>query len=1116
MTVASESRPTPRFAMFIARSSSRRMLLAMFASSALCGLFLIYTHFVTPRVSRNQEDFRSAPPLPPPPPPRDAREFAERYLKHQPFAQEARYQVKSPDAFIYAQEWEHGDDHKAVRFTPFAMVWTPQGRDDRQAEPMTISCRSAVIQFEAEFRIDKPKPGRMIAGTLFGDVRITGADGLDIKGRHFTFSDEALRIFSDHPVEFAYDKHHGTARGVQMELIRLEQMGEDEMFAVSGIRSIRLRRNVEMTFQVDAKTAASLSAGTSTKKSKPLKDESVPLLITSVGPFDFNLENNIGSFQDQVRVERQTTPIYKDSLETHLLKLFFEEKLRVAKNVSLQPPGGHVLPDLAEEEETETVQPDKKDRFKSFERDLELRRLLAEGPNVLIVSEENTATASMEQFDYDANARVAYMAATSKNRKVRVVQGYSELESPEIRVDHDEDGNVRTVVCRGRGWLKRRDEETGEISLACEWAKQLRKYKDPKSDLQVLEMEPQAIVRAPNRGVGLAADFIKLWFAQIEKKDASPGPTLNLTSSGSPPGVGRTLFRTPDGNVEASPVSTVSSRTGKNSAADKMSKLKFEPNRMLALKNVAMIGPKVQGETDRLEVWFKAADPNVVRLPTNLKPKKTDAQPVSARRNNAVAATSSNGNTSKAPPAEKNEPPLILEADLVRAQVIMFPGETDPEIAEIETHGRVDVKRKASKPGTQSLHMRGNMVRLKNPGGTAQTAHVYGRPALIERPDFQFEGNELHLDRSKNLAWVNGGGVLQLLVTKSMDNKKLKVPVPLRVWWKEQMRFDGRTAQFFGDVRSVLEENEMQCQQMNIELTEQISFVEDADDLGDIFNGDKDTSDKEGVEALGSPGSFSSLARLESQKPTSKKQRPEIFSVLCQDDVMVRSREYKDKKLIAIRHAHFAKFAMNEQTGESEASGPGWITSWNRGGGKRAGLTKTAIARANDPISTEKSEWEYWRVNFVGTTKGNVKHRTATFQDRIKVIYGPVERPLEIIDPDKLSPKNFPKKAVVMRCQKLRGTQHPETKTREAFMEMVADGNAELEGKQFHARADRISFDESKEQYTLRSWAPRKAVIWMQNSVGDEYSPNAGQSMTFRPKDGRLQINQGTVLGGVQ
>ena len=83
-------------------------------------------------------------------------------------------------------------------------------------------------------------------------------------------------------------------------------------------------------------------------------------------------------------------------------------------------------------------------------------------------------------------------------------------------------------------------------------------------------------------------------------------------------------------------------------------------------------------------------------------------------------------------------------------------------------------------------------------------------------------------------------------------------------------------------------------------------------------------------------------------------------------------------------------------------------------------------------------------------------------------------------------------------------------------MEMVADGNAEFEGKQFHARADRISFDESKEQYTLRSWAPRKAVIWMQNSVEDEYSPNAGQSMTFRPKDGRLQINQGTVLGGVQ
>ena len=174
------------------------------------------------------------------------------------------------------------------------------------------------------------------------------------------------------------------------------------------------------------------------------------------------------------------------------------------------------------------------------------------------------------------------------------------------------------------------------------------------------------------------------------------------------------------------------------------------------------------------------------------------------------------------------------------------------------------------------------------------------------------------------------------------------------------------------------------------------------------------------------------------------------------------------------------------------------------------------MARANDPISTDNSKWDYWRVNFVGATKGNVKHRTATFNDRIKVIYGPVTRPLEVIDPDKLSTDNFPEKVVVMRCQKLRGTQHPETKTRDAFVELVADGNAELEGRQFHARADRISFDESKEQYTLRSWAPRKAVIWMQRSITDEYSQNAGQSMTFRPKDGRLQINKGTILGGVQ
>ncbi|MDA1017486.1 MAG: hypothetical protein O3A00_23895, partial [Planctomycetota bacterium] len=955
---------TTQHTMWLARSRSHRFMLAMFASSAMCGLYLAYAHFVTPYVSRDLSEQAKSPPLPPPPPPRDAKEFAKRYLPQQPFAQEARYQVKSPDGFIYSQQWEKAENEKAVRFTPFAMIWMPQGRERDPGktdteQPILITCKSAVIEFESEFKIDHPKPGRIINATLFGDVRIAGPDGLEIRGRHFTFSDEALQIFSDHPVQFRYAKHEGTARGVQMELIRMESPPSDEMFAVSGIRSMRLRRNVFMKVDVDPATARSLSAGGQRRDSPPVTDKSVPLIITSVGPFDFNLETNIGAFRDQVRVEHQTTPIYKDSLETELLTLVFEPKLPVTKPTA--PP------------------PDAPGRFQGFETNLRLRRLTAEGENVLLVSEESTATASMQEFDYDADSRVVYMAATAKNRKVRVVQGYSELESPQIRIQHDVEGNVVSVVCRGRGSLKHRDPVTRDTILACSWAQQLKKYPDPKSDLHIIEMEPQAIVRAPGQQVGLAADFIKLWLEQIEQPtEDSPDSFGNFFSTASvtatPPIDSSTQLGGTESTAGMLTTAMDTDANGENRAGKKKkTKTTYEPKRLLALKNVAIVSPTVQGETDRLEVWIKTVVP---------APPEIAMQPAG----DLGTATADGTPAAKKPKKQKDKKssPIVVKSDLVRAQLILHPGEADPEISELEAHGKVDVTRTATEVGDQSVNIRGNFLRLRNPGGTSQTAHVYGRPARIERPDFQFEGNELHLDREKNLAWVKGSGVLQMMVTKSMDRETLKEPTPLRVWWDEQMNFDGMTARFFGNVRSVMQDSQMECQEMNIVLTERMSFVDDAKGLGKLVNGKPPANTfANGVERMANTNDI-----LTNSKPAKK--GPEVLSILCKDEVTVRSREYKDNKLLGIRHARFAKFALNEQTGETEATGPGWITSWNRGKGKRAALAPTAVASANRPITTEKSDWEYWRIDFVGTTTGNVRDRSSTFNDRIVVVYGPV------------------------------------------------------------------------------------------------------------------------------
>ena len=158
----------------------------------------------------------------------------------------------------------------------------------------------------------------------------------------------------------------------------------------------------------------------------------------------------------------------------------------------------------------------------------------------------------------------------------------------------------------------------------------------------------------------------------------------------------------------------------------------------------------------------------------------------------------------------------------------------------------------------------------------------------------------------------------------------------------------------------------------------------------------------------------------------------------------------------------------------------------------------------------------YWRIDFVGTTTGNVRDRSSTFNDRIVVVYGPVKHPSDVIDPANLPATGLPKNGGIMRCRKLQVTQHKKTPDQDEYVELLADGNAKLEGQRFHGRADRIIYDESKEQYTLHSWAPRMATLWMQESIGGDYVPNVSQSITFKPKHHELHIHRGTVFGGVQ
>ena len=1054
---------------------SRKVNVAATAVS-LTGAYLLYSMLVSPWIT----PLPVKKPLPPTDgdgQPRVVRnvELARRYLSAQPWAAQAPYQFSSKDkTFFYFKDWDQIVETGAVRFEPFALIWFKR-MDDNSDEPVTMVAESAVVKFASKFSLSNPNPGRVVGGKLEGEVHISGPNGLSIDGRNFIFSESALKVWSDDDVKFAYGPgpHRGTGHGLQMELIPAGESPTSDELAINGVRSIRLRRNVHMNLLMDAEA----------------NKEPTKVNIRSDGAFNFDLDTNIATFEQNVRVRRPTTLAQQDSLDCRLLRIVFEEE-----------------PETSEPQTAASDEPE----FQTISPGLEFRRLLAQGnkdskKDVLLVSQANELTARMSELRYDSQTKVVVLL---DGESVAAMRGDSELHCPEITLVHNENNKVESVWCRGAGWLKRRDRLTGETVMAARWHKQLRMYPDPKSDLDIVELQERAWASQPQQQSEIRAETIRLWLEN--------GADLD--------------------------------RVGRSSETDTTQQ---RPKRLVAVDNVVMTSPQLHAKTKRLEAWFESMparetahaprdssdrliglsapigafgvqinQPSVALL--RVAPKPREIQPVSyrvsrspqsmnrpTRQNSEQRAWWSRARSTQSRPtnrqtyaslqdpiprriqsrravsgpqpinertqpkrnrflssSESNREPLVVVANLIRVLIGENSTDEDQDVREVWTEGDVHITQ--DRPdGLPPLDVKGDRLHLKNDGLADQQVHVYGKPARIRDREMDLEGKEIFLDRGGNYSWVNGAGILGLPVEKDLDGNILDQPQDLKVHWTEKMTFDGLHANFFGDVRAVLDQSDVRCQEMRIKLTDQISFTEE--------NGNKD------------------------------EQQVKIHTIRCKDDVLFKSFEYVEGNLTKIRNARFTLFTLNQQTGDTLGVGPGWVLNWNsrQGKGKRSAVAPSAVARANSAMQADDTEWEYVRIDFSGKTVGNLNEKHTTFYDQVRIVHGPVKRPLQVIDPDDL-----PIDAGEMSCEKLIASQQPESRTQPSYIVLQASGDAKLEGRKFFARSEFITYDDSKKLFILFSKGKQKTTIWRQEKIGGEFKGIDAQRMEFIPSRNILQILQ--------
>jgi hypothetical protein len=119
---------------------------------------------------------------------------------------------------------------------------------------------------------------------------------------------------------------------------------------------------------------------------------------------------------------------------------------------------------------------------------------------------------------------------------------------------------------------------------------------------------------------------------------------------------------------------------------------------------------------------------------------------------------------------------------------------------------------------------------------------------------------------------------------------------------------------------------------------------------------------------------------------------------------------------------------------------------------------------------------------------------TTVFHDHVEVLYGPVDERKVLVTRDELS-----EEAGCLLCEFLQVMQHPQTATEAQHIEMLARGNAKIEGKTFSGEADTITYDGSKTQYVLVGDAAGPARLWRQIKIGSDPGTNTAIRIHFNP-----------------
>jgi len=919
--------------------------------------------------------------------------------------------LQTPQGILVLQHYQPMPDG-ALHLFPCTLIFLPRGDQvpaETQSEAMILRApEGAVLRFDRPVNLAENDVGRPVGGRLPGPVTIVsaGKSAGPEDDLHLATRDLELnqdRVTTSAEVQFHYGPQQGRGTGLTLELLKSEQ-------SYAGIRVLQLQKAVSFQLQRPEKT-------TGAEVLPPSAAPIVPGLGLSPGP---------PVFLDPKRSEPRLVgarPILAEPMlwdiqcagpfRFHFVdqSATFHERVQIVQKRAIGPS----------------------DRLTCTRLDLFFR---SRPP-------EKSTTKNANQEKVESIPRPSGMAGLSGNLELRKCFA----RGTPVRLDAPSQGLA--MECEQLEWdagsrtLKLRMQPTTSEAAPSGAPAAVRQVLLQQGPSQMKAASVQAQLDEQNEF--LAAELIgpgefqfvdpkqpffarwddrltlvpegqyrklSLWKrARIEVPDLASLQAeaihlwlLKLT----PPGTNTS------GSHDPQKFSAVSGSTNLPGATPGLSLGSLQPRLLRAESSVRIESRPLHGLLDWVEFNFEHQP-----VPVGL------VRPVSQGPGSQGPANAGPGQ-----PADRwqsFERTFDLQAPTLRA-VLVLQG-SQAKLADLLVEGPLKLEERTgpSTPGGP-LRLLGQKLRIQADPPEKSILYLWGQPnqaAEIASPEVELVGPEIGLDRGQNLLWINGAGRLKLPVRENWQGQTLTTPAPLIATWTGGMQFDGRLVRLEKGVEAHLEERALFTDRLEVEFDQRIDFAKG----------------------------------LGPQKPRAERLR-------CFERCALQSQTFQQGRLLSEERLQVRDLVLHPASGLVEAAGPGWLERIGLAAPPAVPMGSSFIPQgAPEPVPAA-SGLQSLQVRFQQGFHGNFQQKEVTFEKQVEILFGPIEQWSDRLDADHLGPRG-----VWLRCAELTLRQAPNSRAPQARglgeLELEARGNVQIEGQDFLAEADRLTYAQRQSQAVL-------------------------------------------------